>query len=203
MTSSIFIKKVIFMATIKKKDLKNYKPSALKSDKDDIEELVDADGSPIEGDRNATNDSEIETAPQGTSDDHAKAAIQPNRYYYGVGGTAYSHGARVQSESEEDIAEAMMKDMIENLIGQRAGDTDMVKRYRDTDVNRNDIPDLEELATSYQKPVVAKKAQEVLKTMEMNNLSGEEIGIVINYILTNVDLSQVPQDYKRLLRKNL
>lgn len=188
------------MATIKKKDLKNYKAKS----KEDIEELVDADGSPIEGDRNPTNDSEIETAPQATSDDHAKNAIQPNRYYYGVGGTAYSHGARVQSESEiDEVARRKMEDMIENLIGQRAGDTDMVKRYQDTDVNRNQIPDLEELATTFQKPVVAKKAQEVLKTMEMNNLSGEEVGIVINYILTNVDLSQVPRDYKALLKKNL
>lgn len=200
------------MATIKKKDLKKYKPKSKKSKKEDLEELVDADGSPIGdskgSDRNPTNDSEIETAPQGTSDDHANAAIQPNRYFYGFGGTAYSHGHRVQAaesveKSEKDkLAEAKMRDMIENLAT-RANDRDMVKRYKDTDVNRNEIPDLEELATTYKKPIVAKKAEGLLRTFEMNRLNGEEIGIVINYLLTNIDLNDVPNDYKNLLKRNI
>lgn len=196
------------MSTIKKKDLKNYKPKAKKSKKDDLEELVDADGAPIGGDkgsdRTPTNNSEIETAPQATSDDHADAAIQPNRYFYGFGGTAYSHGHRVQAaESVEDkIAEAKMKKIIEDLTS-KGQDRDMVKRYRDTDVNRNEIPDLEELATTYQKPIVAKKAQALLSSFDMNKLNGEEIGIVINFLLTNVDISDIPQDYKSLLRKNI
>lgn len=196
------------MSTIKKKDLKKYKPKAKKSKKEDLEELVDADGSPIgdgEGsDRGIANNSEIETAPQGTSDDHARNAIQPNRYFYGFGGTAYSHGHRVQAaESVEDkLAETKMKKIIEDLTN-KAGDRDMVKRYKDTDVNRNEIPDLEELATTFKKPIVAKKAQALLGSFDMNRLNGEEIGIVINYILTNVDLSDIPQDYKNLLRRNL
>jgi hypothetical protein len=195
------------MATIKKKDLKKYRP---KTYEQEIEELVDTDGSAIGdkkgSDRNPTNDTEIEVPDQQTSDEFATQAIQPNRYYYGIGGTAYSHGARVQSEgelSESELAEAKMKDMIENLMGNRTDNRDMVKKYRDSDVNRNEIPDMEELATTYQKPIVVKKTQEILKTMEMNKLSGEEVGIVINYILNNVDLNQIPQDYKRLLRKNL
>lgn len=194
------------MATIKKKDLKKYKTKPKKSKKKDLEELVDADGSPIgdsEGsDRNPVNNSEIETSPQGTSDDHAKNAIQPNRYFYGYGGSAYSHG-RVNSESVEDkIAESKMKKIIEDLTN-KGQDRDMVKRYKDSDVNRNEIPDLEELATTYQKPIVARKTQELLKSFDMNRLNGEEIGIVINYILNNVDLSEIPQDYKSLIRRNL
>jgi hypothetical protein len=204
------------MTTIKKKDLKKYKPSSKKikkSKKEDIEELVGTDGAPISGNRNPTNNSEIETAPQGTSDDHASIAIQPRRYYGGVGGTAYSHGS-VHAEGEEieeveeigdidEIAESKMKDMIENLIGDKNDNNGMVKTHRDSDVNRNEIPDLEELATTHQKPIVAKKAQEILKTIEMNHLNGEEVGIVINYLLQNIDISQIPQDYKNLLRKNL
>lgn len=195
------------MSTIKKKDLKNYKPKTKKSKKEDLEELVDADGSPIGGDkgsdRNPTNDSEIETSPQGTSDDHADAAIQPNRYFYGFGGTAYSHGHRVQAaEGVDKLAEAKMKKIIEDLAN-KSQDREMVRRYKDIDVNRNEIPDLEELATTYKKPIVAKKAQGLLKTFEMNHLNGEEIGIVINFILTNVDLSEIPQDYKNLLKRNL
>jgi len=195
------------MSTFKKKDLKNYKPKTKKSNKEELDELVDTDGSPIgdgEGsDRNPISNSEIETSPQGTTDDHAKNAIQPNRYFYGFGGTAYSHGHRVQGESVEDrIAETKMKKIIEDLTN-KGQDRDMVKRYKDTDVNRNEIPDLEELATTYKKPIVAKKAQALLATFDMNRLNGEEIGIVINYILSNIDLSDIPQDYKNLLKGNL
>lgn len=201
------------MATIKKKDLKKYKS---KTNEEDLDELVDTDGSAIGdkkgSDRNPTNNTEIEVPDQQTSDEFAAQAIQPNRYYYGYGGTAYSHGGgHVTSEahlnesdlSEAELAEAKMKDMIENLLGSRNKNTDMVTKQTNPDVNRNQIPDLEELATKHQKPIVAKKTQEIIKTMEMNKLSGEEIGIVINYILNNVDLSQIPRDYKRLLRKDL
>jgi hypothetical protein len=195
------------MSTIKKKDLKKYKSKAKKTKKKDLEELVDADGSPIGGDkgsdRTPTNDSEIETSPQGTTDAHASTAIQPNRYYYGAGGSAYSHGAHVSNESIEDkLAESKMKKIIEDLTN-KGQDRDMVKRYNDSDVNRNNIPDIEELATTYKKPIVAKKAEGLIKTFEMNRLNGEEVGIVINYILTHVDLTAIPQDYKNLLKRNL
>jgi hypothetical protein len=193
------------MATIKKKDLKKYKP---KANEEDLDELVDADGSPIGdgkgSDRTPTNDTEIEVPDQQTSDEFAQQAIQPNRYYYGYGGTAYSHGHTVEGElTESELAEAKMKDMIENLMNNKSDRRDLVKKRTPTDVNRNEIPDLEELSTKFNKPVVAKKTEDILKTMEMNKLSGEEVGIVINYILNNVDLSQIPREYKRLLRKNL
>jgi len=197
------------MATIKKKDIKKYKTNPSKSKKKDLEELVDADGSPIgdtEGsDRTPVNNSEIETSPQGTSDDHASNAIQPNRYFYGYGGSAYSHGSRGGGMAESDVdkvAESKMKKIIEDLID-KGEDRDMVRRFNDSDVNRNKIPDLEELSTTRQKPIVARKAQELLKSFDMNRLNGEEVGIVINYILTNVNLSEIPQDYKTLLRKNI
>lgn len=195
------------MATIKKKDLKKYNSS---SKEGELDELVDVDGSMIgdkeSSDRNPTNDTEIEVPDQQTSDEFAAQAIQPHRYYYGLGGTAYSHGHHVQAESElteAEIAEAKMKDMIENLMNSKTKGNEMVKRKSNVDVNRNEIPDIEELATTHKKPIVVKKTQEIIKTIEMNNLNGEEVGIVINYILSNIDLSKIPSDYKTLLRKNL
>jgi len=197
------------MSTFKKKELKNYKPKTNKYDKLELDELVDADGSPIgngEGSsRNPVSDSEIETSPQGTTDDYANDAIQPNNYFYGLGGTAYSRGYHVQGENienEDTIAEAKMKKIIEDLTN-KGQYRDMVKRYKDTDINRNNIPDLEELVTTHKKPIVAKKAQSLLKTFDMNHLNGEEIGIVINYILTNIDLNNIPQDYKNILKRSL
>lgn len=169
------------MATIKKKDIKKYK----KVKDQDLEELVDADGSPIEGDRNPTNDSEIETAPQQTSDDFAKAAIQPNRYYHNVHGSDYSHGTRAMGESE--LAEAKMRDMIERMLNAKSKDNDMVKRFKETDMNQNNVPDMKDLEMN--KPITAKKTQDLIKSMQMNNLTPEEVDVVIAAI----------QDYRQSL----
>lgn len=189
------------MTTIKKKDLKKYKGNSTYSSKKELSELVDADGSPIEGDRNPVSNSEIETAPQATSDDYETTAIQPNNYYRNFGSTPYSRGHIVQAETEIDkIAEAKMKKIIEDLTN-KSDDRDMVKRFNNTDVNRNSIPDIEELATNLNKPIVAKKAQELLKTFNMNRVNGEEIGIVLNYILTNIDINDIPNDYKTILKQ--
>lgn len=187
------------MATIKKKELKTYKVK----EPEEIEELVDADGSEIEGDRTPTNDSEIEVPDQQTSDEFAKSAIQPNRMYYAVGGTAYSHGARVQSENEVNEAKNKLKKMVEDLLSNRNNTSDIVKKRKYSDVNRNDIPDLEELATKHQKPIAAKRAQEILNSIKKNNLNGEELGIVLNYIITNIDTNQLPNDYKRIIKGRL
>jgi translation elongation factor EF-G len=181
------------MKRIKKKDIKKYKEK--------IEELVDDDGAPIEGDRTPTNDSEIETAPQQTTDDFAKSAIQPNRYYYGFAGTPYSHGSKIRSESEKERAKKLMKDMIENILNKNDYYNDIVKQYKDSDVNKNGIPDLDELNDAFHKPVVVKKTKDLLRSIEMNGLNGEETGIVLNFILKNIDLSEIPQEYKTNLRK--
>lgn len=193
------------MATIKKKDLKQYKVKDSSEEKEELDELVDADGSPIEGSKVDVNDTEIETAPQQTSDEFANSAIQPNRYFYGIGGTAYSRGARVQSESEDlgETAKAKMRKMVEDLLSKKSDDHNFVSRYQDTDVNRNNIPDLSDLAQTYQKPIPAKKTQEMLDTIQKNNLNGEEVAIILNFIINNIDTSQIPDDYKRMIMKKL
>lgn len=105
------------MGIIKKKDIlkrqtknqivgnKKRKPEQIVPDKSEpqivsdksepIDELVDADGSHIEGNsKNLAANSEIETAPQQTTDDYAASAIQPNNYFYGIYGSPYSRGSR-------------------------------------------------------------------------------------------------------------
>lgn len=94
------------MRRIKKKDLRRYHydrtTKAQSQEEDSIEELVDTDGSPIEGDRNPVSNSEIEVSPGQTTDDFVDSARQPNMGYdgmYGMGG-GYSHGKRyVAAES--------------------------------------------------------------------------------------------------------
>lgn len=199
------------MPTIKKKNLKNYKA------KEEIEELVDADGSPIEGSKNQTNDSEIETAPQQTTDKFAKSAVQPNRWYYGADGTPYSRGSRSGSgglagiyedgeevNEDEELAESINKDkirkMVEDIVS-RGSDSDMVRKTMSPDVNRNQIADIEELATN--KPLPARYTEIFIDDMKKTNLNGDELAIVLNYILTNVNINDLSPDYKKILKNKI
>lgn len=205
------------MTTIKKKDFKkfNVKP------KQELEELVDADGSPIEGDLidsnngGTVNNSEITTAPQQTSDDLAQLAIQPSRFYFSSGGSPYSHGDRSGSQKEsvkstekeelDEVAKDKMRKMVEDIVNKRLSNEDngMVKRIINPDVDRDGIPDIEELANNIGKPAAARHAQIFIYDINKTPLIGDEKAIILNYILSNMNLSDVSNDYKNLLRKKI
>jgi len=196
------------MVTIKKKDLKKYKP------KQEIDELVDGDGAPIEGGENHVNDTEIWVAPQQTSDDLAALAIQPSRFYFGADGSPYSHGSRVGSQKEgeeidgeeiseeiiDEVAKERMRKMVEDIVNKKL-DVGMVNRPINPDVNRNNIPDIEELST--QKPTAATHTQIFIHDIKKVPLSPDEIGIILNYILSNLNLNDISNDYKRILRDKI
>lgn len=163
------------MAIIKKRDIKNYKSSP----KEELDELVDVDGSPIEGDRTPTNDSEIEVAPQQTTDDFADQAMQPDRNLSGYSGSGY----RTRRVGEAKV-EVIVQKILEN-----------------DDINNNQIPDIQELSKT--KPIVANKSQEIIDTISKNNLNGVEIATMLNYILGNIDMTKIPQEYRIVLKSKL
>lgn len=188
------------MTTFSKKDFENK----------NINELVNSDGGFIEGDRNVTNNSEIETGPVqapfnddsdyekgiSTTTDRASRYRAPkfwwNSYF---GGTAYSHGVRNSSTIQEND----YKQMIKELLSQKSPDNDVVTKYLDTDINKNNIPDLEELSN----PAAVNKTKDFLNVIKNNHLTAEQIAIMINYILKNVDIKQIPNNYKNIIIKKL
>lgn len=157
------------MTIIKKKDIKSFK--LINEAKKELDELVDADGSPIEGDRNPVNDTEIEVPKGQTTDDFAVSAIQPRRPHNTYGGTSSAWTSRV-SENIDDI-------------------------------NNNDTPDMEDLSKQFSKPITAGKTQELIDSIRKNNLNGEELGMVINHLLTNINLQAIPQPYKDKIKSLL
>ena len=189
------------MATIKKKDLKKYKPS--KNKKEDLDELINADGSPIEGDRNPVNNSEIETAPQQTSADFAQSAIQPRRWYNSYYGTPYSHGHRGYTESVDldEVARQKMEKMVEDMFSQKTDSHDMVKKIHDTDVNRNKIPDMQEISVENQS--ATRITQDFVTKLNKVPLNGDEVGMILNYVIENMDLTKVPNDYKGIIKNKI
>jgi len=51
--------------------------------------------------------------------------------------------------------------------------------------------------------IIVGKLKDLIDSIGSSNLSGEEVGIVLNFLLGNIDSSQLPSDYKNILRKQL
>jgi len=172
------------MKTFKKKDIKKYKPITENNntcpceleeteviDEEVIDELVNGSGGAISGDEKNVNNSEIKTAPQNTTDQFNSTAIQPNRYLYGVTGSAYSAGAR--AGTMEGVAKDKMLKLLED-IGQPISN-DM------SDINNNNITDIKELSQN-----VASKLKILISTVEKNNLNSEQVTMILNTLLTSL-----------------
>ena len=111
---NIYIKRK--MKRFKKKDLteRRHPKYVEPQEEETLDELVDADGSPIEGDRNVVSNSEIETSPGQTTDDFVQSARQPNQGYDNMfgGGTPYSRGGHYTMENQraKDILLKILKE---------------------------------------------------------------------------------------------
>lgn len=86
-----------------------------------LDELVDGDGSFIDGDKkNLAANSEVHS--DSTSDEFAQSGVQPNIFPIGSGSTRYSqgntrgsfHGATVEGKLSEDVIRKLLKQMIDN-----------------------------------------------------------------------------------------
>ena len=178
------------MRSLKKKDIKDFEPTNPKEvtevgvveiDEDavEIDELVNALGGSISGDDKNANNSEIETAPQATTDDFNRAAIQPNRYLFNIN----SVGPRVSgvsSESVNKIARNKMISLLEDFpstsLNPEVGNPEEI-----SDINKNKILDVKELPSN-----VGSKLNVLIDSIENNKLNSEQITIIVNTILSSV-----------------
>lgn len=175
-----------------KKCLKNMKLT----NSSGMDEFIDATGSFIKGDLN-TNKRETFVGinrPE-TSREFAMFTAQGPRYYY----TPHYGASKVYTR--ESIAENKMKSMIEDLVKNKFNyDDDIVGK---SDFESNEIPNLQELKTKYEKPIIARKTKYLGDMMEREGISGEEIAIVLNYIISSIDVNEIPHNYKKIIINKL
>lgn len=185
------------MARFKKKDIK----------KINVDELVDPDGTFIDGDESHETTSQIKTAPQQTTDKYAKMAKQKLPWIYGYTGTPYSRGSRggfgEMGESEIDEAEKKMAKMVEDILTKKRKKKDLVDKEANFDINKNKIPDLEDLSTKFNRQDIASNIKTLVSTIKSVQLSGEEKAIIINYIIQSIGVDNINYQYKKIIKKTL
>ena len=67
-------------------------------------------------------------------------------------------------------------------------------------MDKNEIPNLESLRET--NPILIRKVSALRDIIEKNNTSGEEIGVILNFLL-DMNLRELPKDYKNILKNKL
>lgn len=185
-------------SNINKNDIKIILKKLMNKKTKGVDEFVDSDGSYIEGDWNP-NKREIfvgKDRPE-TSREFAMFTAQGPRYYY----TPHYGASRVYTR--ESIAESKMKSMIEDILSaDKSKDSDILSNV-DFENNSFEIPELSELKSKHQRPIIARKAKYLGDMMQREGVSGEEIAIIFNYLFSQINLEEIPLHYKKELIKKL
>lgn len=196
------------MATFKKK---NFERDYMEEEQ--VDELVDVDGGLIGNNTKQFNsDSEVSTdtpyngdeeadqdIPQTTSD-FARNTKQKRQYpFYG---SNYSSGKRAAiPESRKILAKERMEELIEDLMTQKSDSHDFVNNRGVQDINRNQIPDITDITVDNQ--ALSNSIQSVVKMINSQNVKGDIAGIILNFIVSNLDTQDIPEDFKRIIKSKI
>lgn len=198
-----------------KKTIYNKKDFEESYNPEELEELYDASGGEIGGDTPMISTSQITTfTPKIPGDDSSDRELSKDgpitmnkhvaqtrnklaTYMYGFAmGNPYIGGRGVyESEDIVEMAKQRVRKMMEDLVNKNQKNG-MVTTDNYSDVNQNKIPDIKEIDDE----TVIDKTTSFLESIKSLN-DNEKLAIVMNYILTNVDMSELSKTHKNILQK--
>ena len=182
---------------------------------EELDELYDASGGEIDGDTPMITTSQVTSfTPRIPGDDSSNRELSKNgpptlnKYiaqtrntsaepYHGFpGGMPYGVGGVYESEDIVEIAKQRVRKMMEDLVNKNQNNG-MVTTDKYSDFNQNKIPDIQEIDDE----TVIDKTTSFLESIKSLNDS-EKLAIVMNYILTNVDMGELSKNHKNILKED-
>jgi hypothetical protein len=180
-----------------------------------ISELINKDGSKISGDERVDQVNNMSTS-KSTTDDFARATRQGVSRYSNYGRVYVGEDENVDDELDlpktekkkkspknpkkeiKEFAKQKMSAIIEDVFTKKDFDREFVQKNRE--LNLNGIQDIESLRET--NPILIRKVNALKDIIEKNSTTGEEKAIIINHIL-GMDLTDIPYEYKKELKKRL
>jgi hypothetical protein len=92
-----------------------------------------------------------------------------------------------------------MSSLIEDIFTKKAFDKEFVEK-RKKDLRLNGIESLESIRDT--NPILIRKVSTLKDLIEKNSASGEEKAVILNFLL-DIDMTDVPQQYKEELKKKI
>ena len=100
-------------------------------------------------------------------------------------------------ESEES-----MKSLVDEIVMKnKTVNKGIVKRMKEVDlmVEPSSIPDISELKTNYEKPMIVRKINSLLDLINKENIKGTELTIVLNHLINNLDIYSIDDEHRQLI----
>lgn len=100
-------------------------------------------------------------------------------------------------ESEES-----MKSLVDEIVMKnKTVNKGIVKRMKEVDlmVEPSSIPDISELKTNYEKPMIVRKINSLLDLINKENIKGTELSIVLNHLINNLDIYTIDEEHRQLI----
>jgi len=106
-------------------------------------------------------------------------------------------------KAKERIKEASkhkMEEYVEDIVNKRISKDVLSKSNVSGDIRKNGIPSVDIIGE--ENPVLIRKVKNLIDIIEKNQATGEEKGIILNYLISNIGTSDIPQEYKQEMFKN-
>lgn len=101
-----------------------------------------------------------------------------------------------------------MKHLIEDIVDKNFSDetkknlsTRLDKLKKQVDINKNGIPDIDVI--SEENPLLVRKVKNLIDIIEKNLATGEQKGVILNYLINNIGTLDIPTEYKKEMIKKL
>jgi len=103
-------------------------------------------------------------------------------------------------------SENEMKGLVDEIMmKKKKPSNDFVKKMREQDIVGDNItiPDVTELKTVHEKPMVIRKLNSLLDLINKENLKGDELSILLNHLINNIDIYSIDDKYRELIGDKL
>ncbi len=99
------------------------------------------------------------------------------------------------------LSKKKMEEMVEDIVSKKISKDVMgdVKKYGV--INKNGIPDIEII--SDENPLLVRKVKNLIDIVKKNQANGEQKGVILNFLINNIDTMDIPVEYKKEMLKKL
>jgi hypothetical protein len=105
------------------------------------------------------------------------------------------------SKDLNEVAKNKMKGMVEDVVNKKFPEEVLNNLKKYGDITKNGIPDIEVI--SEENPLLVRKVKNLIDIIKKNQADGQQKGVVLNFLINNIDTIDIPAEYKKEMLKKL
>jgi hypothetical protein len=107
-------------------------------------------------------------------------------------------------DTKKSLGEASkqkMEEYVEDIVSKNFSKDVLSNVKSSDDIRMNGVPDVEVI--SQENPVLVRKVKTLIDIIEKNQATGEQKGMILNYLINNIGTTDIPSEYKQEMMKKL